>query len=231
MYNLSCIAPGRSDYDFDFSARVGQFEKRRHSQVLSPRRFVSVQMEEAMSTSTPFPDVERPVLRFGFVTPPQSEDGRSSARSGCRDRPYSVNSDFSEGVNNGLDTSNSSPTTSTSTASASLFPPSPPRSIIKSRRNRASLTKEADRSRQFTNRLQRSASESAGAGAASSTDASGELLVGKRRGRFRHQDTSSLPADHGLKAIEPPHEQSLTKMAFAEQQKWITVQQKTFTKW
>lgn len=29
----------------------------------------------------------------------------------------------------------------------------------------------------------------------------------------------------------PPHEKLLTKMAFAEQQHWITVQQKTFTKW
>jgi hypothetical protein len=27
------------------------------------------------------------------------------------------------------------------------------------------------------------------------------------------------------------HEQVLAKMAYAEQQKWITVQQKTFTKW
>ncbi|TVY86558.1 Alpha-actinin-like protein, partial [Lachnellula willkommii] len=55
-------------------------------------------------------------------------------------------------------------------------------------------------------------------------------LTGRQRKGFQRQ-TSSLPADHGLKAVEPPHEQALTKMAFAEQQKWITVQQKTFTKW
>jgi len=42
--------------------------------------------------------------------------------------------------------------------------------------------------------------------------------------------SSSSPAD-ALAAIEPPHDQGLTRMAFAEQQKWITVQQKTFTKW
>jgi hypothetical protein len=34
-----------------------------------------------------------------------------------------------------------------------------------------------------------------------------------------------------LAAVEPPHDQGLTRMAFAEQQRWITVQQKTFTKW
>jgi len=46
----------------------------------------------------------------------------------------------------------------------------------------------------------------------------------------RFQRTSSNPAD-ALSATEPRHEQGLTRMAFAEQQRWITVQQKTFTKW
>ena len=46
----------------------------------------------------------------------------------------------------------------------------------------------------------------------------------------RFQRTSSTPAD-ALAALEPPHDQGLTRMAFAEQQRWITVQQKTFTKW
>lgn len=46
----------------------------------------------------------------------------------------------------------------------------------------------------------------------------------------RFQRSSSSPAD-ALAATEPPHEQGLTRMAFAEQQRWITVQQKTFTKW
>jgi len=40
----------------------------------------------------------------------------------------------------------------------------------------------------------------------------------------------SSPAE-ALAALERPHEQGLTRMAFAEQQRWITVQQKTFTKW
>ncbi|KAH6704704.1 alpha-actinin-3, partial [Verticillium dahliae] len=50
-----------------------------------------------------------------------------------------------------------------------------------------------------------------------------------KKQRFR-SSTSSNPAA-ALAAIEPPHDQGLTKMAFAEQQKWVTVQQKTFTKW
>ncbi|KAM0334397.1 hypothetical protein ACHAQA_001423 [Verticillium albo-atrum] len=59
------------------------------------------------------------------------------------------------------------------------------------------------------------------------TQAAGAAAAKKRR--FR-SSTSSSPAD-ALAAIEPPHDQGLTKMAFAEQQKWVTVQQKTFTKW
>ncbi|GKT53167.1 alpha-actinin, sarcomeric [Colletotrichum tofieldiae] len=50
-----------------------------------------------------------------------------------------------------------------------------------------------------------------------------------KKNRFRSA-TGSSPAD-ALAAVEPPHDQGLTRMAFAEQQKWITVQQKTFTKW
>jgi hypothetical protein len=34
-----------------------------------------------------------------------------------------------------------------------------------------------------------------------------------------------------LAAVEPPREKERTKMAFSDQQRWITVQQKTFTKW
>lgn len=151
--------------------------------------------------------------RSGVITPPPSEDGSLCGEAtpanhpprGCRDSASSA--DFPE-VNN--------------TANPSInFPPSPAASI-KSRRDRVSAQREANRSKQFTTRLQRSAS------ASTSTTAEGELVERRRKGRWQ---TSSLPADHGLKAIEPPHEQALTKMAFAEQQKWITVQQKTFTKW
>jgi hypothetical protein len=46
----------------------------------------------------------------------------------------------------------------------------------------------------------------------------------------RFTPSASDPAD-ALAAVEPPHDQRLTRMAFAEQQRWVTVQQKTFTKW
>ncbi|KAI6250567.1 Alpha-actinin-like protein 1 [Erysiphe necator] len=103
---------------------------------------------------------------------------------------------------------------------ASHLPPSP----LNRRRDRSDLQqeKEANRSKSFTSRLQRSTS--------ASRDGSGQN-IGRRRARTFHQPTSNLPIDHGLKALEPPREQSLVKMAFAEQQQWITVQQKTFTKW
>jgi len=113
--------------------------------------------------------------------------------------------------------SSPSPKEVNNNVAATSFPPSPPASI-RSRRDRSSSQKEASRSQRFTTRLQRS-----------STVADTDPL-GRKKRNFRRQ-TSSLPADHGLKATEPPHEQALTKMAFAEQQKWITVQQKTFTKW
>lgn len=52
---------------------------------------------------------------------------------------------------------------------------------------------------------------------------------------FKHQQTNSLPVVAKVVVIRgasvPPHEQLLARMAFAEQQQWITVQQKTFTKW
>ncbi|OAQ89200.1 alpha-actinin, sarcomeric (f-actin cross linking protein) [Purpureocillium lilacinum] len=39
------------------------------------------------------------------------------------------------------------------------------------------------------------------------------------------------PIDDARAALEPPHDQGLARMTFTEQQRWITVQQKTFTKW
>ena len=149
----------------------------------------------------------------GVPTPPPSDAGSRSSRCHSADI-----SDFpAYDVNN---TGAASPS-----FSQAPFPQSPPTPPQKSRRD---LQKEANRSKQFTTRLQRSATTGNG---------DGELPLGRegRRRRF-HRQTTSLPAkqnqtDGALKAVEPLHEQVLTKMAFAEQQKWITVQQKTFTKW
>lgn len=58
-------------------------------------------------------------------------------------------------------------------------------------------------------------------------DAKSSLSLAKAR---RFQRSASSAAD-ALAAVEPPHDQGLTRMAFAEQQRWITVQEKTFTKW
>jgi hypothetical protein len=132
-------------------------------------------------------------------TPP-----RSPLMSGC---PSEGSADSDAEVNN-LDS-----------ISASLTLPPSPANSIRVRRDRSSLQREATRSKQFTNRVQRSDSNPT------------DDPLGRKRPRGFRTKTSSLPADHGLKAIEPPHEQALAKMAFAEQQKWITVQQKTFTKW
>jgi hypothetical protein len=53
--------------------------------------------------------------------------------------------------------------------------------------------------------------------------------------KFRHRQTNSLPVCCKVGVFrsvgKPPHEQFLARMVFAEQQQWITVQQKTFTKW
>lgn len=67
---------------------------------------------------------------------------------------------------------------------------------------------------------------------------SNSLTIGTKEGSSPNRSKSkrfqrasgSNPAD-ALSATEPKHEQGLTRMAFAEQQRWITVQQKTFTKW
>lgn len=71
-------------------------------------------------------------------------------------------------------------------------------------------------------RLQRSATQSARSPAKEKDAAPG------RRRRFLSSATGQADA---LAAVEPAHEQGLARMAFAEQQRWITVQQKTFTKW
>lgn len=50
------------------------------------------------------------------------------------------------------------------------------------------------------------------------------------KARWLKRSASSTPAD-ALAAVEPAHDQGLARMTFTEQQRWITVQQKTFTKW
>ena len=46
----------------------------------------------------------------------------------------------------------------------------------------------------------------------------------------RTTETGILHENYDLREM-PTNDQKLTRMAFAEQQRWVTVQQKTFTKW
>ncbi|KAI9646995.1 alpha-actinin [Ciborinia camelliae] len=106
-------------------------------------------------------------------------------------------------------------------------PPTPPR-VVRRERSASQREREILRSRQFSEsaRLQRSAEK---------PDNSEEGLgLGRRRKRYQHRHKSkgsNSGSGRALKAVEPLHEHQLGKMAFAEQQQWITVQQKTFTKW
>jgi hypothetical protein len=140
----------------------------------------------------------------GVITPPPSEAG-----SRC------PSTDFSSLA--GYDVNNTD-------ATQNPFPQSPPTPPTKSRRD---LKREANRSQKFiTTRLRSSTN--------GSEESDAPLGREGRRRKFKPQ-RNGLPLQNqtkeALKAVEPLHDPVLTKMAFAEQQKWITVQQKTFTKW
>jgi hypothetical protein len=103
---------------------------------------------------------------------------------------------------------------------------STPTSSLKARsRSQKEADQQARLLRAAESRLKRSAAES--------------LILNRKdfspQIKFRHRQSNSLPfvAKVGLfkGACKPPNEQLLARMAFAEQQQWITVQQKTFTKW
>jgi Ca2+-binding EF-hand superfamily protein len=112
-----------------------------------------------------------------------------------------------------------SSTVSTTSAQPS-YPSSPQQTLARSRNNAKQL---------HAARVQRSSSATSGLPFGNSKKEAPETPIKPKR--FQRSGTvSSSPAD-ALAATEPPREQGLTKMAFTEQQRWITVQQKTFTKW
>lgn len=107
-------------------------------------------------------------------------------------------------------------------------PPATPPRVVRRERSASQREREILRSRQFseTARLQRSAEKP--------EKSEADLGLGRRRKRYQHRHKSKgsiSGSGEALKAVEPLHEHQLGKMAFAEQQQWITVQQKTFTKW
>lgn len=109
-------------------------------------------------------------------------------------------------------------------ASAPAFGPAPPPHSHFHSRSPSSSTPRSRRAKKELNaaRVQRSATQRSEPPAKDK-----EATPGKRR-RFLSSATGKADA---LAAVEPAHEQGLVRMAFAEQQRWITVQQKTFTKW
>lgn len=85
-------------------------------------------------------------------------------------------------------------------------------------------------------RIQRRRAESVNSVATSGSrntedDHDGSPLLRRRTRAASTKKYQPANPQAALAATEPPHENLLTKMAFAEQQRWITVQQKTFTKW
>lgn len=100
------------------------------------------------------------------------------------------------------------------TTSTSAYSPNSSPQRVRSRRD-----KEANQQIRF--RLQRERS-------ASAPKEPGTTDQQKNKGiNTKHKSTLSLTRAE----TESGHEQSLLRMAFTEQQKWVTVQQKTFTKW
>ncbi|PHH90263.1 hypothetical protein CDD83_4133 [Cordyceps sp. RAO-2017] len=112
-------------------------------------------------------------------------------------------------------TASSVSTAATSVDSDSLLPPE-----ASLRRRAPTQRSRRDKKSLHAARQQRSASD---------RQPLGSKPKGSKGKRFQRSSNSS-PAD-ALAAVEPAHEQGLAKMTFAEQQRWITVQQKTFTKW
>lgn len=161
--------------------------------------------------------------------------------SSLRYRPHRISSAASTLSDQGSDVFSSydsrrSTVSSVAFSEISSQPSSPQTPLTRSREN-AKLLQAA--------RLQRRRAESVNSAATNGTaatadddnnnndndlDASPNLLRRRKRGASTKKYQPANPKA-ALAATEPPHENLLTKMAFAEQQRWITVQQKTFTKW
>ncbi|KAF4968257.1 hypothetical protein FSARC_4348 [Fusarium sarcochroum] len=133
-----------------------------------------------------------------------------SAFDVCPQSPQSSSNSFSSPVSEFI--ARRRTLTSASSCSFSSSPPSSP--TPRTRRDKSQL---------HAARLQRSGS--------TSTNFSLDLKKRKKSTSSRRFTPSATTPADALAAVEPPHDQRLTRMAFAEQQRWVTVQQKTFTKW
>lgn len=136
----------------------------------------------------------------------------------CGSTPHLSNSALL-GANTTTTTPAQPQTLPTSPTPTSNFPASP------ASLDSSPLTRNRENARQLHEaRLQRQRATSSG----TTTSGGSQRLLRRKRDTRKFQPANPKAA---LAATEPPHENLLTKMAFAEQQRWITVQQKTFTKW
>jgi hypothetical protein len=161
-------------------------------------------------TSQTFQFAPRPLRTSSIVSSSPSE---FSAISETSTRATSPTSDFplSYDQNNHYKDHSSSPDSSRPTSRTFSGTPIP-----RSRRDKQQL---------HAARVQRSTSNHHNTPVLGSKEPREEKPKKPRFGK-----TVSSPVE-ALAALERPHETGLTRMAFAEQQRWITVQQKTFTKW
>ncbi|KAK4455872.1 hypothetical protein QBC34DRAFT_314441 [Podospora aff. communis PSN243] len=164
-----------------------------------------------ISTTTTQPGRPTSLSIHSVASSASASTAESDAFSSFDSRRSSV---ISSASSHSLTPSLGCPTTSNSGTqqpdAAHSAPDQPQQSLTRSRRDAKQL---------HAARLQRSGSTSLA------------LSNSKKDGKkSRFQRSSSNPGD-ALAATEPPHEKGLTRMASAEQQRWVTVQQKTFTKW
>lgn len=149
-------------------------------------------------------------------------DSSSSISSSIVDR---LSGDFGSCPGSPQPSKSRSPTASsvsTSATSVNADSPRPPSKRDESeallRRREPTERSRRDKKQLHAARQQRSGSDRQPLGSKKST------------GRRFQRSSNSSPAD-ALAALEPAHDQGLARMTIAEQQRWITVQQKTFTKW
>lgn len=121
--------------------------------------------------------------------------------------------------------------TTTTTTTASPSSTSSPSHLPRNRENARQLHQERLQRQRAASGASNSTTGSAyDDDSLSTTSAGSPVRLRRKRGASTRKYQPANPKA-ALAATEPPHENLLTKMAFAEQQRWITVQQKTFTKW
>lgn len=188
----------------------------------------------AATAATPTPVVRLNTDHTELTSPGEPPSSASCPATGIGRSPSlsihstASSSDYSSSLSDGdlvFDSRRSSVVTSASTPSAYKHPLSCPCCQSDSSPEQPLTRTRRDAKQLHAARLERSGSTSL---ALASTKR--EALSPEPRIPTRFQRASSEPTRAPKLVTEQPAG-SFTKMAFAEQQQWITVQQKTFTKW